>query len=96
MKEKVHEDGTKAAKTPSMIYYAKLKDNMMLTRPWQNEHQRSVNDWWSCIIGNLRGDWLLPFINAVLAGIIGKRERHMLPAPLCKWMSTDCQRILVL
>jgi len=29
MKEKVHEDGTKAAKTPLMIYQAKLIDSIL-------------------------------------------------------------------
>jgi len=44
MKEKVHEDGTKAAKTPIMTYYAKLNDNILRIHPWQNECQQSVND----------------------------------------------------
>jgi len=81
IKEKVHEDGTKAVKTPLMIYHAKLNHNILWIHPWQNERQQSVNDCWCCIIGNLRGDWLWPFINAVLAGIIGNRASHTLPAP---------------
>jgi len=72
MKEKVYEDGTKAAKTPLMIYYAKINDNKLWICPWQNERQRSINDCWSCIIRNLLGDRLRPFINGVLAGFIGK------------------------
>jgi len=81
MKEKVHEDGTMAAKTPLMIYQVKLNDSMLWIRAWQNEHQRSVNNFCSCIIGNLHRDWLRPFINVVLAGIIGKRATLTLPAP---------------
>jgi len=34
MKEKVHEDDRMAAKTPSMIYYAKLNDNISWICPW--------------------------------------------------------------
>jgi hypothetical protein len=58
MKEKVYEDGTKAAKIATMLYYAKLNDNILSICPGQIEHQRSVNDFWSCIIGNLSGIWL--------------------------------------
>jgi len=68
MKEKVYEDGTKAAKTPLMIYYVKINDNILWIHLWQNERQQTVNDWWSCIIGKLLGERLRPFINAVLAG----------------------------
>jgi len=55
-----------------------------------------VNDFWSCIIGNLNVDWLRPFINVVLAGFIGKRESNTLPAPFWIWASMECQRSLVL
>jgi len=81
MKEKVYAEGTKAAKTPLMIYYVKINDNILWIHPWQNERQWSVNDFWSCIIGNLLGDRLRSFINAVLVGFIGKRVSLMLPAP---------------
>ena len=80
MKEKVYEDGTKAAKTPLMIYYAKTNDNILWIPQWQNERQRSVNDLWSCIIGNLLGQQLRPFIDAVMAGFIGKEgASHSMP-----------------
>jgi len=96
MEEKVHEDGTKTAKTPLMIYYAKLNVNILWWCPWQNEHLWRVNDLWSGIIGILRGNWLQPFLNAVLAGFTDNRESHTLPAPLWKWASTEGQQILVL
>jgi len=80
MKKKVYEDGTKAAKTPLMIYYAKINDNILWICPWQNEHPCSVNHFWSYIIGNLLGDQLRPFINAVLAGFIGRRPSLTLAA----------------
>ena len=81
MKEKVYEDCTKAAKTRSMIYYAKIHDNILWIDPGQNEREHSVNDIWSCIRGNLLGDRLRPFITAVLTGFIGKRASLTLPAP---------------
>jgi len=80
MKDKVHEDGTQVANTPLMIYQAKLNDSILWIHPWQNERQRRVKDVWSCIIGDLHGDWLRPFINAVLAGFLGKRASLTLPA----------------
>jgi len=80
-KEKAHEDSTKAAKTPSMIYYAKLNYNIVWMHQWQDERQWTVNDSWSCIIGNLHSDRLRPFINVVLPSFSGTRESHMLPAP---------------
>jgi len=82
MKEKVYEDSIKAAKTPLMIYYAKINDNILWIRPWQNKRQWSINDFWSCIVGNLLGNQLRPFINGVLAGFISKRASLMLPTPL--------------
>ena len=81
MKEKVHDDGTKAAKIRLIIYSAKLNDNIVWIRPCQNERQRRVNNFWSCMIRNLRDDRLRPFISVVLAGFLGKRESHTLPAP---------------
>jgi hypothetical protein len=47
----------------------------------ENERQQRVNDCWSCILGNLRGERLQIVINEVLASFIGKREYEMLPAP---------------
>ena len=81
MREKVCEDSTKAAKTPLTIDYAKINDNILWIRPWQNERQRRVNNFWSCIIGNPDGNRLRPFIKGVSAGFIGKRASLTLPAP---------------
>ena len=47
----------------------------------KNERQRSVNDCWSCVLGNLGGDRLDTVIYNVLAAIIAKRESEMLPTP---------------
>jgi hypothetical protein len=81
MNEKVYEDGTKTAKTPIILYYAKSKNSILWIRPWQTEDQCRVNDCWHCMMGNLSGDWFRPFINEELAGFIEKRESDMLPAP---------------
>jgi len=81
MNEKVYEDGTKAAKTPLIIYCAKINHNKLWIHLLQNERQWNVINFWSCIIGYLFGDRLRPIINAVLAGSIGKRASLTLPAP---------------
>jgi len=44
------------------------------------EHQRSVNNIWSFILCNMRGDWFQIVINKVLACWIGKIGMHTLPA----------------
>jgi len=62
----------------------------------ENECQRSVNDSWSCILGDLVGDRLQIVINEVLAAFIGKRDSKTLPAPSWKWVSTERQRFLVM
>jgi len=43
----------------------------MVTAPFCNEHQRSVNDFWLCIMGYLSGDWLQTSINDILAAFRG-------------------------
>jgi len=60
-----------------------------------NERQWSVNDFWSCILGNQSGDWLRTVINGVLATFIGKRGSDRLPAPSSKSTSTEHQRFHV-
>jgi hypothetical protein len=81
MNGKVYEDCTKAAKIPIMLYDANLNGNILWIHLSQKWHQRSVNYNWSCIVGNLSGDWLRPLLNGVLAGLFGKRVSNMLPAP---------------
>ena len=46
-----------------------------------NERERSVNNFWSCILGNQSGHWLQIVIIEVLAFFIGKKRSDMLPAP---------------
>jgi len=45
------------------------------------ERQWGVNDFRSCILGNLSADRLPTVITEVLAASIGKRESYTLPAP---------------
>jgi len=44
----------------------------------ENERQQSVNDFWSCIMGNLGGDRLHIVINWLLTAFIGKSESETL------------------
>ena len=67
-----------------LMYWQPLYSKQIETRSVPhpgNDCQQSVNDFWSCILGNLSGDWLQIFIKEVLAIFIGKRESDILPAP---------------
>ena len=58
------------------------------------KQQQSVNDYWSCIIGDLSGHQLRPVINVVLAGFLGETESLTLPALFWIWASTERERFL--
>jgi len=47
----------------------------------EHDSQWRVNDFISCIMGNLRGDWMQTIINEVLAIFKPKKESDMLAAP---------------
>jgi hypothetical protein len=64
-----------------MMDSAKPNDYILWIHLWQNEHQWSINDSWSCIMGNPADDTLQIVINKVLSALIGKGECEMLPAP---------------
>jgi len=55
----------------------------------------SVNDFWLCILGYLRGDWLQTSINKVLAAFGGKNDSGTLPTPFWTWASMEPQQFLV-
>jgi len=59
-----------------------------------NDHQWSINDCWSCIVGYLGGDRLLTVINEVLASSIGQSQWEMLLAISWKWAATEHERVL--
>ena len=71
IKEKVDENDRTAAKTPLLIFYAKLNSCIMRIRPLQNERQWSINDSWSCILGNLCGACSQTSVNHELAAYRG-------------------------
>ena len=81
IKRKVNKNARMAAKSMGMIDYTKSDNCIRWIHPCQKERQRSVNDSWSCILGNLGGDRLQIVINEVLAAVIGKRESQTLPGP---------------
>jgi len=53
---------------PFLMYwpplYPKTSEKRSLAHP-ENESQRQVNDFCSCILGNLSGNWMQTFINEV-------------------------------
>ena len=72
IKQWVHENYRKAAKTPLPINYVKWNDCILQIRPWQIECQQSVNDFWSWKSANWKMIWSLLFIITVLAAYAGK------------------------
>jgi len=62
----------------------------------ENEHQWNINDFCSCILGNLTGDWLKTSINEVLAAFRGKNKSDTLPTPSWGRASVERQWLLVL
>jgi hypothetical protein len=81
IKKKVKENARKAAKSTSMMDSAKPNDYILWIHLWQKEHQWSINDSWSCIMGNPVGDTLQIVINTVLSALIDKGECETLHAP---------------
>jgi len=94
IKKKVNENARMAAKTMWMMEYAKSNNCILWVHPWQNEHQRSVNNFRSCMSGNWKFilSWL--YIIKVLAAYIGKSDSATLPTSSSKWASTERQQLL--
>jgi hypothetical protein len=61
-----------------------------------NGCQLSVNDSWSCVLGNHTTDMLQSVIKLFLAALIGKTDCNTLPAPSWKCASTEHQQFLVI
>ena len=72
IKEKVNGNTRKAAKTMSMIDYAKSHDCILRIRPLQNECQQSVNNFRSGMSGNSKLIWSWLYRIEVLAVFISK------------------------
>jgi len=96
IKKNVNVNARKTAKTTWMINCAKFNDCILWIQPWQNERQRSVNDFWSCVLGNHTSDKLSLLIKVFLAAFIGKTDCNTLPAPSWKWASTERQWFVVM
>ena len=74
--------------------WSKYVDKRSLPHPG-NEHQRSINDVRSCMLGNQSGHWLQIVLFEVLASFIGKSKSDTLPAPSWEWAWNECQRFEV-
>jgi len=74
--------------------WSKYVDKRSLPHPG-NEHQRRVNNFRSCILGNQSGHWLHLLMTEVLAFFVGKSRSDTHPAPLWKWVSNEGQRLKV-
>jgi len=72
IKEKVHENDRKAAKTLLTIFSAKWNESIYRIRPLQIEHQRIVNNIWFCNSGDYNVIWSLSFMIRVLAAYMGR------------------------
>jgi len=92
MKEKIHEDDRKAAKTPLMIFLARFNDCTLWIHLSQNECQLNVIEVWSWIMGILSGDGLRPFINKELVTSIGKSDIEVVSTQYCKSAWTEGQQ----
>jgi len=86
--DKVHQDDRKAAKTPILIYIAKLNGCILQTGLWQNECQQPVNNFWFCILDNHSGASSQTSINEELASIIG-RQAGNIPTTAFRTVTTD-------
>ena len=62
----------------------------------ENECQQSVNNIWSCFLGNHTADRLQSVIKEFSAAFISKTDCNTLPAPSWKWASTEHQPFLVM
>jgi len=58
----------------------KTRDTRSLPHPEHDSHRR-VNDFWSCFMSNLGGDWMQTIINEVFAVFQTKSNSNTLPAP---------------
>ena len=59
----------------------KTRDTRSMPHRDHDSHRR-VNDFWSCLMSNLGGDWIQTIINEVLAIFQRKRDSNTLPAPI--------------
>ena len=79
-----------------MMDCAKLIDCILCIQPWQNERQRSINKFWSCVLENHTSDRLYLVIKVFLPVFIGKTDCNTLSAPSWKWASMERQQLFAL
>jgi hypothetical protein len=63
--------------------YLKTGETRSLPHP-EHDSQQRINDFWSCNMSNLNGDWMPTIVKDVMAIFQLKRERDTLSAPFCK------------
>jgi hypothetical protein len=59
---------TSVYRCPFQMYCPPLSSKTSEKHSWRNpetESQRRVNEYWSCILGNLSGNWMQTFINEI-------------------------------
>jgi hypothetical protein len=71
IKENVHEEDRPAAKSPLLIFYAKVNGSILRICPWQNKRQWSVSDFWPGIVVTHCAMRPLKSIYEVLTSFIG-------------------------
>jgi len=89
IKEKVHEDDTKAAKTPLAIYYAQWSECILHIPMWEIERQCSVKDFWSGKSSNSIVIWLLLYIVKIWADFLGNHASDYIADISWQWVSTQ-------
>jgi len=86
-------------KDPSAKYWPLLETKTTTTHSLPHsgtEHHRSVNNFWSYILGNLTADSLKTSMHEVLAAFSTRNGSNKLPTPSSKQARMECQRSLVL
>jgi hypothetical protein len=73
----------------------KTKATCSLPHP-ENECLWSINDFWSYILCNLHGDWLVTSINPLIAIFTGKNNSDMLNPPAKKSASLEHQQFVLI
>jgi len=61
----------------------KTRESHFLPHP-EHDSQWRINDFWSCIMSNLDGNWMQTIINEVLGIFQSKREKDKFPAAFWK------------
>jgi len=96
IKERVHENNTKAAKIPLTIYYDKWNNCILQIGAWQIAPPWCVNIFWCWKSGNWNMIWSLWFRIPVLATFMAKITIVDMATIFWKWVSMECEQFLFL